>query len=242
MPILERIPPELRKRARQRLRRLRRPARFGVLRRTTPVSDEFGFDRGTPVDRYYIERFLARHAQDIRGRVLEVMDSRYTDRFGVGVTGCEVLDIDAQNRRATIVADLAAAHAIPANSFDCVILTQTLQYIFDVRAAIGHTWRILRPGGALLCTVPTANRFSARTLRGEYWRFTAAGCEALFREVGAVELLTVETPGNVLASIAFLTGMAAEELPSRGLAKMDGRFPVVVLVRAMKPANTQEPR
>jgi SAM-dependent methyltransferase len=235
-PILERIPPELRERARLRLRRLRRPARFRALRRTTPVSEDFGFDRGTPVDRYYIERFLARHAQDIRGRVLEVMDSRYTDRFGVGVTGSDVLDIDARNPRATLVADLAAADGIATESFDCVILTQTLQYIFDVRAAIGHTWRILRPGGALLCTVPTANRFSARTLRGEYWRFTSAGCETLFRELDAVEFLTVEAPGNVLAGIAFLTGMAAEELPSRALAKADERFPVVVLVRALKRA------
>lgn len=234
MSILERIPPELRKTARLRLRRLRRPARFRALRRTTPVSEDFGFDRGTPVDRYYIERFLERHAQDIHGRVLEVMDSRYTDRFGVAVTGREVLDIDAQNPHATIVADLAAAHAIPADSFDCVILTQVLQYIFDVRAAIAHTWRILKPGGVVLCTVPTANRFSARTLRGEYWRFTAAGCDALFRGLGTVELLSVEAPGNVLAGIAFMTGMAAEELPSRALTKSDERFPVVVLVRALK--------
>lgn len=234
MSILERIPPELRKTARLRLRRLRHPARLRALRRTTPVSEDFGFDRGTPVDRYYIERFLERHSRDIRGSVLEVMDSRYTDRFGVGVTGRDVLDVDSQNPRATIVADLAAADAIPPDSFDCVILTQTLQYIFDVRAAIAHTWRILKPGGSLLCTVPTANRFSARTLRGEYWRFTAAGCDALFRELDAVELLSVEAPGNVLAGIAFMTGMAAEELPSRALAKSDERFPVVVLVRALK--------
>jgi SAM-dependent methyltransferase len=228
------IPPDLRKKARLRLRRLRRPARFRALRRTTPVSDVFGFDRGTPIDRYYIEHFLARHTRDIQGRVLEVMDTRYTDQFGVGVTASEILDIDAENPRVTVVADLAMGHAIPADSFDCVILTQTLQYIFDVRAAIGHAWRILRPGGALLCTIPTVNRFSARTLRGEYWRFTAAGSEALFRELGAIDL-TVEAPGNVLTSIAFLMGMAVEELRPSVLVKTDERFPVIVLVRALKP-------
>ena len=47
-----------------------------------PVSRSFGFDRGTPVDRRYIEQFLARHAAAIRGDVLEVGDDGYTRRFG----------------------------------------------------------------------------------------------------------------------------------------------------------------
>ena len=33
--------------------------RFGSLRRLTPISRAFGFDRGLPIDRYYIERFLS---------------------------------------------------------------------------------------------------------------------------------------------------------------------------------------
>ncbi|MDQ6672148.1 MAG: hypothetical protein M3069_15630, partial [Chloroflexota bacterium] len=94
--------------AHQLYRRLSRPAWLGTLRRTGPVSDEFGFDRGTPVDRYFIEQFLEQHRQDIRGHVLEVRDSGYTDRFGHD-------------------------------------LTQTLHLIFDVRDAIAHAHRILRP-------------------------------------------------------------------------------------------------
>jgi hypothetical protein len=55
---------------------------FGDLRRTAPVSRWFGFDRGLPVDRRYIEGFLRRYSSDIRARVLEVGDSAYTLRFG----------------------------------------------------------------------------------------------------------------------------------------------------------------
>src|SRR5947207_406343 len=69
---------------RKRARRILRPARLGVLRRVEPLT-KWGAERGTPVDRYYIERFLERHRADIRGRVLEVRDSRYTDRFGTSV-------------------------------------------------------------------------------------------------------------------------------------------------------------
>ena len=46
------------------------------------LSRDFGFDRGTPIDRYYIESFLSTHASDIRGHVLEVADNTYTRRFG----------------------------------------------------------------------------------------------------------------------------------------------------------------
>jgi hypothetical protein len=34
-----------------------------------PISRAFGYDRGTPIDRYYLDRFLDEHNGDIRGRV-----------------------------------------------------------------------------------------------------------------------------------------------------------------------------
>src|ERR1044071_9523598 len=100
----ENIAPGRYHRLRQRLRRFARPAWLGSLHRTTPLSDHWGFDRGTPLDRYYIGRFLEEHRQDIHGRVLEVKDSNYTDRYGVGVQRRDVLDIDPSNPHATIVA------------------------------------------------------------------------------------------------------------------------------------------
>src|SRR5438445_8355244 len=108
-----RIAPESRERLRQRQRRLSRPAWLGTLRRTTPLSDWWGYDRGTPIDRYYIEQFLESCRPDIHGRVLEIKDSAYTDRFGLGVTQRDVLDIDASNPQATLVADLMSADNVP---------------------------------------------------------------------------------------------------------------------------------
>ena len=100
------------------------------LRRTRPVSAYWGFDRGMPVDRVYIERFLERHAADIRGRVLEVEDAEYTRTCGgTRVTTSDVLDVDPANERATVVADLGEAGSLPPERFDCAIVTQTLQYM-----------------------------------------------------------------------------------------------------------------
>jgi hypothetical protein len=116
------------------------------------------------VDRYYIERFLDEERREIRGRVLEVLNREYTEQFGAGVDRSDVLDLDPANPAATIVADLAAAESIPSETFDCFILTQTLQFIFDVGAAVDHAHRVLRPGGTLLCTVPAVSRIGRRYL------------------------------------------------------------------------------
>ena len=43
-----------------------------------PLSRRFGLDRGRPVDRVFIERWLEAHAADVRGRVLEVYEPTYT--------------------------------------------------------------------------------------------------------------------------------------------------------------------
>ena len=130
-------------------------ARFGNLRRVVPISRYFGFDRGQPVDRHYVERFLARHAADVRGRVLEVGDDSYTRQFGGDrVTVRDVLHVNEHNPQATIVDDLASGERIPSDAFDCVILTQTLHLVYDIQAAVRTLHRILKPGGVLLLTVP----------------------------------------------------------------------------------------
>lgn len=234
----ERIAPKQRNNLQQRLRRFSRPAWLGTLRRTAPLSDAWGYDRGTPVDRYYVERFLEEHRGDIRGRVLEVKDNGYTARYGTGVERSDVLDIDPSNPAATVIADLTAAGAIPPDLFDCFVLTQTLQFIYETRAAIAHAHRILRPGGVLLVTVPAVSRLDRRL--ADYWRFTGASCSALFGEVFGAEQVTVRSYGNVLAAITFLTGMAYEELSRRELETHDALFPVIIAVRAVKRCGSSD--
>jgi SAM-dependent methyltransferase len=232
--LLRRLPPDEAKRVRQRLRRFVRPARLGTLRRTAPLSHDFGYDRGTPVDRYYIERFLAAHRHHVRGHVLEVKESMYTDRFGSGVIKKDVLDIDPGNPLATVVADLASADSIPDAIYDCFILTQTLQLIYDARSAISHARRILKPGGALLVTVPVVSQIVDDNHLTDYWRFTVASCTLLFEEAFGSDSIRVRPHGNVLSAIAFLTGMAQEELTSDELEASDSRYAILISVCALK--------
>lgn len=218
-----------------RVRRVRRPALLGSLRRITPLSTTWGYDRGTPIDRRYVEQFLLAERAAIQGDVMEVQSDDYARRFGQYLRSVQVLDIDATNPRATIIADLAQADHVPSASCDCFILTQTLQLIYDLPAAITHSYRLLRPGGVLLVTVPAVSRISRSVgLTGEYWRFTPAGCRRLFGQVFGDDQVTVASYGNVLTSVAFLMGMAQEELRPRELNANDPYFPVIVTVRAVK--------
>ena len=242
--IADRLPPSVRRWLRsQRLRyRLQWPrlgrVDFGGLRRLTPVSSVFGFDRGMPIDRYYIERFLAAHAADIRGCVLEIGDDRYTRQFGGGrVTRSDVLHVVGGNPQATIVADLTRADDVPAESFDCILCTQTLQMIVDVEAALRHLARMLRPGGVLLTTSSGISRICRREgidAWGEYWRFTTQSARRLFGRAFPPANVHAVAYGNVLAAVAFLHGLTAEELMPAELDYEDPDFEVVIGVRAAK--------
>ena len=213
--------------------------RFGSLRRLTPISRAFGYDRGQPVDRYYIERFLAAHAADVRGGVVEVGDDAYTRRFGGDrVARSDILHVDHENPRATIVADLASAEHIPSNSFDCVIVTQTLHLIFDVAAAVRTIHRILRPGGVCLATVPGISQVDSGAWQDYwYWSLTPAAARRLFGDAFGSGAVAVEAHGNVLSSAAFLYGLASSELSRHELDHDDPSYPLVVTIRAVKDSD-----
>ena len=211
--------------------------RFGSLRRLQPVSRVFGFDRGQPIDRYYIEAFLQRHSADIRGRVLEIGDPGYTRKFGGDrVTRSDVLHTVPGNPQATLVGDLATGQGIPEKAFDCMILTQTFLVIYDVQAAIANAHAALKPGGVLLATVPGISQISRYDMDrwGDYWRLTDASVHRLFGDVFGAENVTIITHGNVLVACAFLHGLAAHELKQEELYYHDPDYQVLITVRAVR--------
>jgi peptidoglycan/xylan/chitin deacetylase (PgdA/CDA1 family)/SAM-dependent methyltransferase len=212
---------------------------LGDLRTTTPVSRGFGFERGTPLDRHYIERFLEPRAADVRGRVLEIGEDRYTRRFGgERVRHVDVLHVEEGNPQATIVGDLADLPQVPDASYDCVICTQTLLLIWDAPAAVATLRRILAPGGVALVTVPGITRVCREEAEtwGDYWRFTAQSAGRLFEEAFGPGAVEVEAHGNVLTATAQLHGIAAEELEQAELDARDPDFEVLIGVRAQAPS------
>jgi SAM-dependent methyltransferase len=233
--------------ARRRLRPVRqayvdwrrsRPPRLGDLRRVTPIDPNWGFERGMPIDRVYVERFIGSHAADIHGRVLEIAAPDYTNSYGSHVTRVDVLMAKEGNPEATIVGDLADAPQIPSESFDCAIVTQTLQFVYDIRSAVATLHRILAPGGVLLATVPGITKISPPEDEeyGEWWHYTGRSLRRLGDEAFGAENVDVETYGNVLTAAGFLYGLAAPDLGPEDLVVRDPLYEVIIGLRAVKNA------
>jgi hypothetical protein len=227
-------------RARRRLLGLRDAIaiRTGILRRPRPLHRDFGFHVGWPVDRHYIEGFLAAHRTDVRGEVLECgNDPNYTREFGDNrVTRAHVLYPVAGLPGGTLVGDLAIGEGIPQAAFDCMILTQVLQMIYDIRGAVRTVHASLREGGVALVTISGISQVSIHEpdAWGEHWRVTERAARRLFEEAFGTGAVTVESYGNVLAACAFLHGVPAAELTRAELDHRDPEFPVIVAVRAVK--------
>ncbi len=222
-----------------RIRGVVKPPTDGRFWSHQPLSKSYGFDRGRPVDRYYIEAFLERHADAVAGSVLEVETNDYTRRFGGHrVTHSTVLDVESANERATLIRDLNDPGALPPDEYDCVILTQTLQYIYELHVAIKTIHDSLKPGGVLLLTLPAISRIPYE-IWGErwLWSFSQGVARRLVCEAFPQEEVIIETHGNLLASTAFLHGLAVEDLPSPAdLDRKDLDFQVLITVFARRPS------
>jgi peptidoglycan/xylan/chitin deacetylase (PgdA/CDA1 family)/SAM-dependent methyltransferase len=210
---------------------------FGNLRRLRPLSRHWGFDRGRPVDRYYIERFLEERAASIRGRVLEIGEPLYAEMFGGDrIRSCEILDVSG-SRAAAYTSRLEEGPGLPSDAFDCAIVTQTLQLIYDVRGALRTLHRLLRPGGVLLVTVPGITKVGYTEYPdGWFWSFTAASVRRLAAEAFPGNRVEVVSHGNVLAATAFLYGLSSDELDPLELDYHDPEFEVTIGLQAVRQA------
>lgn len=214
-----------------------RPAEWRSLRNLVPVSRTFGLDRGVPVDRYYIEKFLAANTRYITGRVLEIAESTYSRKFGQEVSHFEVLHTRS-GPKVTLVGDLTDPASLPSGQIDCFICTQTFNFIYDFKSAIQGAFQLLRPGGVLLATLGGISQISRFDMDrwGDYWRFTTLSAEKVFSEVFGAEQVQVTSRGNVLAATAFLQGISAEELTHEELDHTDEDYQLLITVIAQKPS------
>ena len=212
--------------------------RHGRFSQVRPLSLEFGFDRGTPIDRGYIEAFLEANAARIRGRVLEIGDDGYSRRFGgSAITRQDILHVHSGSPMATIVGDLSDPAVLPDAVFDCMILTQTIHLIYDLPAAMRQIHRALRPGGVALITVPGITPIDRDEWGSSwYWSLTPAALQRLLDETFPGGSFDAMNFGNLYAATTFLHGAALEEVNRRKLLPYDPAFPVIVAACAQRGA------
>lgn len=225
--VKELVGPRVVTRLRIALRGFERP-RWGNLRRTTPFSAQYGFERGTPIDRHYLHAFLDQHRGLIAGDVLEVQNSAYTTRYGHDLRRTDTFDI-VPIFAPTYLCDLARSEGVlPSAAYDCLLLPNTLQHLRDLDACLRHALRVVRPGGAILASAAGFIPLTGDT--PDYWRLSPDGWREKLGTIWSSAQFEVRGHGNCLAAIAAQLGLATEELSEAELDATDPRYPVLTTI------------
>ena len=182
------------------------------LSRLKPASRHWGIDRGKPIDRIYLEKFLQIERKAIFGNVLEIGGRYYTNNYGGKVEKSVVYDV-VNGSEVDIVGDLATGEGLESNYFDCVIILQTLMMIHDIQAAADTIHRVLKPGGSALITV---NFLAPNCIDPCHemwqWNITPNAAQKLISDRFGKDNVEVSSYGNYAAAVCFLAGLAVEDV------------------------------
>ncbi len=200
-----------------------------------PISKRFGRERGTPIDRIYIECFLKENQHKIQGTVMEIADSEYIEAFGHNVEKSLILHVNGWGK-GVIKGNLETGEGIIENSVDCFICTQTIQFIYDVHKAVHNIYTLLKPGGVALITAHCLGQISLYDYYnwGEYWRFTDQSMRRIFLEDFEDSAITIKTWGNMKTAMAYQYGLCAEDLKKEDFEDNDVQFPLLITATVQK--------
>jgi len=167
---------------------------------TDPVSRYFGAERGTPIDRYYV---------------------------------------NATSDNITFNGNLETGEGIKSEIADCFILTQTLMYIFDVKAAAHNIEKLLKKGGTALITCSGISQNSVRCMDnyGCYFNFNAKAIERMFEDEKNMKVVNTGSFGNVKTVSAHINGLCFEDLSESDFIPNDQYYPLIVYGVVKKDAE-----
>lgn len=195
--------------------------------------------------RHYWQEFLTSRAADVHGRGLEIGEISTLSRVGgAAITRAEALDLSPRPGVA-VVADLSRADHVPSETYDCFVVPFTMHLIYDVRSALYHAVRILKPGGTLLVNFPCVDYYFPAGLdmgTGKplfvFWWFTPLQVENLLRQIGlGADDFQLVIDGNLFSRVAYQMNMPVEELTSLERDFRDEGHPLLISARIVKPAS-----
>lgn len=195
-----------------------------------PISRVFGLDRGKAIDRVYIERFLEVNKNYIGGNVLEIAEDTYTFQYGGDrVQESYILHVNGTGKNA-IKGNLETGEGMEENSFDTMIITQTLMFMLDINSAVANIYRMLKHGGTALLTVAGISQVSRYDddRWGHYFGFYETGVRKLCCEVFGEENVEVKVYGNVKTAVSMLYGLCSGDLQPEDFEVYDKDYPVII--------------
>lgn len=199
---------------------------------TKPVSRKFGLERGTAIDRYFIEDFLQKNKELIYGDCLEIAENTYTLKYGEDrVKNSYILHLEGWGENA-IKGNLETGEGIETDKYDSLIITQTLMFIFDVRKVAENIYKMLKRGGNALITVSGISQLSRydADLWGSYYSFHEDAMRALFEPLFGKDNVKIQIYGNVKTTMAMLYGLCKEDLCEDDFQVVDYDYPQILAV------------
>lgn len=201
-----------------------------------PASRFFGCERGKPIDRYYIERFLEERKEFIKGDTLEIAETTYSVKYGKErVHNAYMLHVEGWGENA-IRGNLETGEGIEENRFDTAIITQTLMFLYDIQSAAQNIYKMLRPGGTALVTVAgisQVSRYDADNW-GSYYCFHVDAVKRLFESYFRNDSIEIVTYGNVKTAVSLLYGLCCEDLEESDFQMCDPDYPLIIGVMLHK--------
>jgi len=89
----------------------------------------------------------------------------------------------------------------PPESVGTVICLETLEHVKHPWLAVAEAFRILKPGGTLLVSMPF--RLPAHDFPDDYWRLTRSGLEVLLRDAGFSEVDVADSGEETLFDLGW---------------------------------------
>jgi SAM-dependent methyltransferase len=206
---------------------------FGDFKRLIPMCFEFGSTRGTPIDRYYLSRFIEKIHPDVVGDALEIGGNRRNRRLYNFMQTNSYRAMDLNKRLGVdIIGDAHNAKIVEHGSLDSIIIFNVLEHCEKPWIVIENMYDWLRDGGKVFCMVPTAQRIHGAP--SDFWRFLPNAIDSLFAKFPIRKLFIY---GNPMTAIASLMGVAAEELSREELDHTNSEYPVATCILAQKHAG-----
>ncbi len=168
-----------------------------------------------PLERWLRDESRRARERETPPRLLDVGSGikPYEPIFRGAVT--EYVGVDVANPAADLEGT-AEDIPVPDASFDLVLCTQTLEHADDPARVVRELRRVVAPGGRVLASTHGVQVYHPNP--DDYWRWTHAGLERLFRENGDWSAVTVTPASGTTACLGMLVAIYINLLAKRAHA------------------------
>lgn len=203
---------------------------WGSLRRLMPVCGNFGFTRGWPVDRYYLDQYIAKISNLVTGNVLEVgvyVSDPMKKKFphSKSFHAVDVIKTD----KVDYAGDIHERSLFSEGSFDTILCFNVLEHCKMPWVVVENMHHWVKKGGQVFCMVPVTQRRHEDPK--DCWRILPQSLEWMFKSFSKAE---IHCRGNPLTAVSALLGIPSDELSKKELDFDHPDYPVAAFVSCEK--------